>query len=325
MAIKKILIAVLLFAAVPFQFRAGAQEILSATVSRDTILIGDQVEWKSQIRMPRGMSLKIDSMSGYVVPGVELIGGFKIDTVQKKRDFSMVETKALITSFDSGSYVLPPLVVYFYKDGVAADTMRLPEVPLEVTTVPVDTASYQLYDIRPQFRYPVTFREVLPWILLALAVAAIIAVAVIFILRRRKNGFVLGRPDPKDPPHIVALRSLDRIRGERLWQTGKEKQYYTEITDTLRVYIEQRFGIKTIERTSNEILADLSVKDVAPSDFESLKELFGTADLVKFAKYSATEAENENAVPVAVRFVNDTFMQELEKDGKNVEGDRKDE
>ena len=136
---------------------------------------------------------------------------------------------------------------------------------------------------------------------------------------------VFGKPDPKDPPHIVALRSLDRIRGEKLWQKGNQKQYYTEITDTLRVYIEQRFGIKTIERTSNEILVDLSVKDLAPSDYEALKDLFGTADLVKFAKYSATEAENENAVPVAVRFVNDTFMQELEADGKATEGGRKDE
>ena len=69
---------------------------------------------------------------------------------------------------------------------------------------------------------------------------------------------VFGKPDPKDPPHIVALRSLDRIRGEKLWQKGNQKQYYTEITDTLRVYIEQRFGIKTIERTSNEILVSCS-------------------------------------------------------------------
>ena len=322
---KKLILSLAVLAAMTVSFRAGAQDILSATVSRDTILIGDQVEWKSRIKVPKGMSVKIDSMSGYVVPGVELIGDFKVDTVDRKKDFSMVETRAVVTSFDSGSYVLPPLVVYFYRDGQGVDTMRLPEVPLEVTTVPIDTTTYQMYVIRPQFRYPVTFKELVPWILLLAALVAVVVLTVHFALKRKKTGMVFGKPDLKDPPHIVALRSLDRIRGEKLWQKGNQKQYYTEITDTLRVYIEQRFGIKTIERTSNEILVDLSVKDLAPSDYEALKELFGTADLVKFAKYSATEAENENAVPVAVRFVNDTFMQELEADGKATEGGRKDE
>ena len=306
--------------------RAGAQEIVSAGVSRDTILIGDQIEWTSEMRLPRGMSVRIDSMSGYVVPGVELIGDFTIDTVDRGRDFSRVQTRATITSFDSGSYVLPPLVVYVYRGEDAVDTLRLPEVPLEVTTIPIDTTTYEMYDIRPQFRYPVTFAEVLPWVAGGIVLVAAIIAVWRLIVRRRKNRPLFGKPTPQDPPHIVALRDLDRIRSEKLWQTGNQKQYYTEITDTLRVYIEKRFGVKTIERTSGEILVDLSVKDIQPSDFESLKDLFGTADLVKFAKYTASESENENAVQVAVRFVNDTFMQALEADAEKTakEGKRKD-
>ena len=183
-----------------------------------------------------------------------------------------------------------------------------------------------MYDIRPQFRYPVTFAEVLPWVAGGIVLVAAIIAVWRLIVRRRKNRPLFGKPTPQDPPHIVALRDLDRIRGEKLWQTGNQKQYYTEITDTLRVYIEKRFCVKTIERTSGEILVDLSVKDIQPSDFESLKDLFGTADLVKFAKYTASESENENAVPVAVRFVNDTFMQALEADAEKTakEGKRKD-
>ena len=285
--------------------RAGAQEIVSAGVSRDTILIGDQIEWTSEMQVPRGMSVRIDSMSGYVVPGVELIGDFVIDTVDRGRDFSRVQTRATITSFDSGSYVLPPLVVYVYRGEDAVDTLRLPEVPLEVTTIPIDTTTYEMYDIRPQFRYPVTFAEILPWVAGALVLAAVITAVCMVVARRRKSRPLFGKPTPQDPPHIVALRDLDRIRGEKLWQTGNQKQYYTEITDTLRVYIEKRFGVKTIERTSGEILVDLSTKDIQPSDFESLKDLFGTADLVKFAK---------------------TFMQELEADAEKTakEGKRQD-
>lgn len=81
--------AAVLVAAVP---ALRAQNIVSAGVSRDTILIGDQIEWTSEMQVPRGMSVRVDSMSGYVVPGVELIGPFTIDTVDRGRDFSKVRT-----------------------------------------------------------------------------------------------------------------------------------------------------------------------------------------------------------------------------------------
>ncbi|HIZ85109.1 MAG TPA: hypothetical protein IAC04_01270 [Candidatus Coprenecus stercoravium] len=298
--------------AVFFSPDAVAQDLVYTTVSRDTILIGDQVEWKSEIRVPEGMTVEIDPMSGYVVPGVELIKDFHTDTVRTEGAVSTLETKAVITSFDSGSYVLPPLVVYVCRDGDVADTLRMRAVPLEVTTVPVDTASFEMYDIRPQFRYPVTFGEVLPWVLLAVVLAALAVLVVLAVRRRRRRRIDYEKPVPDEPPHITALRSLDRIREEKLWQKGGQKQYYTEITDTLRQYIESRFGVKTMERTSNEILADLSACRMSPSDYELLKDLFGLADLVKFAKYTAGDAENENAVPSAVRFVNDTYMQEIE-------------
>ena len=290
-----------------------AQELLSNTVSKDTILIGDQVLWTSRMQVPRGTEVKVDSMSGYVVPGVELLGDFRIDTVKKTRDYSLIETKALITSVDSGSYMLPPLVLYLSWNGVPTDTLRLTEIPLEVTTIPIDTAKFEMYDLRPQFRYPVTFGEVASWVLGALVLTA----AVFFIwklLKKRKNaGNAQTKPKPGDPPHIVALKDLERIRREELWQKGRQKQFYTEVTEALRKYIEDRFGIRTLERTSNEILDDLSSEEIAHSDFESLKGIFSVADLVKFAKYQASKEENEETVPNAIRFVNDTVREEKEK------------
>ncbi len=295
-------------------FGAGAQELVSTTVSKDTILIGDQVEWKSLLKVPRGLTASIDPMEGYVVPGVELLGDFTVDTVKKHKDYLEVEAKGLITSFDSGSYKLPALVVYFTKDEQIVDTLRLQELDFEVTTIPIDTATYEMYDIRPQFDYPVTFAEVAPWAAGGLALIAVI-VAIVYYLRRRAAGKSVFAPSkPKDPAHIVALRKLEEIRGSKLWQEGKEKQFYTEVTDTLRVYIEERFDIKTMERTSAEILDDLSRKDLAVNDYELLKELFATADLVKFAKYVASQEENENAIPNSVRFVNDTFLQAMEEE-----------
>lgn len=293
--------------------QSSAQELLSNTVSKDTILIGDQVLWTSRMQVPRGTEVKVDSMSGYVVPGVELLGDFRIDTVKKTRDYTLIETKALITSFDSGSYMLPPIVLYLSRNGVPTDTLRLTEIPLEVTTVPIDTTTFEMYDLRPQFRYPVTFGEVVPWVLGTLALAAIVFFIWKILKNRKRTGDSHVKPKPGDPPHIVALKDLERIRREELWQKGRQKQFYTEVTEALRKYIEDRFGIRTLERTSNEILDDLSSEEIAHSDFESLKGIFSVADLVKFAKYQASKEENEETVPNAIRFVNDTVREEKEK------------
>ena len=288
----------------------SGQELLSSTLSRDTIMIGDQIEWLSKFNIPAGTTLKIDSMAGYVVPGVELIGDFKIDTVKRNRSLSEVHAKATITSFDSGSYKMPPLVVYIYRGEQLEDTLRLKELPLEVTTIPVDTTTYQMFDLRSNFDYPVTFSEVAIWGGSALAVVALF-VGIIYLIRRmRRKGAVEEKPKPKDPAHIVALRELDHISGEKLWQNGKEKIFYTKVTDALRIYIEDRYDIRTMERTSAEILSDFSEMEVKKSDFELLEEIFTVSDLVKFAKYTASQQENEETIPKAVKFVTNTYLKD---------------
>ncbi len=135
-----------------------------------------------------------------------------------------------------------------------------------------------------------------------------------FIKNRKQKISLFGKPVVADPPHIVALRTLEQIRSEELWQNNQEKLYYTNIIDTLRIYIEKRYGIQTMEMTSKEILDSLSKEKIEPKEYQNLGDLLKLSDLVKFAKYKATQDENENAIPVAVRFVNATFLQEMEQE-----------
>jgi hypothetical protein len=291
-----------------------SQELISSIFSKDTILIGDQVEWSARVNVPKELTLWTDSLSNPLVPGVELIKGFEYDTLSSKKKVSDIEVKAIITSFDSGSYYIPRQVLYFYKGEELIDTIVLEAKTLEVTTIPVDTATYQMYDIKPQFDYPVTFKEILPWILGFIGLVVLILLIIKLINNRKSNKTLFGKPVVKDPPHITALRNLEKIRNEKLWQNNKEKQYYTAITDTLRQYIDSRFHVQTMERTSKEILDSLSDKTIQANEYNELKDLFEISDLVKFAKYSPSSDENERAIPSAVRFVNSTFMQELEGD-----------
>lgn len=294
-----------------------AQEGNPATrLSRDTILIGDQIEWIIPLEMAPGEKYFLEDIADPPAPGVEIIKPLQLDTVSNGRKSVKVEGKVILTSFDSGSYYLPPLIAMIERKSGAVDTLYMEGPTLEVTTVPIDTATYVIKDLKGQIKYPLKFKELLPWIGLALLLALIVWALVRWITMSRANRTFLGKPIVKDPPHIVALRALDKIRKQKLWQNDKQKQFYTEVTDALRVYIADRYGIVALERPSREMLADLKKQDIEEALYGKMDELFTRADLVKFAKYLASAEENEEVIPDAVRFVNATYIKEIDEEKK---------
>jgi hypothetical protein len=294
-----------------------AQEGNPATrLSRDTILIGDQIEWIIPLEMAPGEKYFLEDIADPPAPGVEIIKPLQLDTVSNGRKSVKVEGKVILTSFDSGSYYLPPLIAMIERKSGAVDTLYMEGPTLEVTTVPIDTATYVIKDLKGQIKYPLKFKELLPWIGLALLLALIVWALVRWIKMSRANRTFLGKPIVKDPPHIVALRALDKIRKQKLWQNDKQKQFYTEVTDALRVYIADRYGIVALERPSREMLADLKKQDIEEALYGKMDELFTRADLVKFAKYLASAEENEEVIPDAVRFVNATYIKEIDEEKK---------
>lgn len=284
-------------------------------LSRDSILIGDQVELILDLQMNEGDGFLIAARSEQLAPGVETIKGMTFDTLSIKKGKVDIQAHMTITSFDSGSYALPPLLALIQNSMGEVDSLLYKGPELYVNTIPIDTATYVIKDIKGQIGYPVTFKEVLPWLLLALLIAALAYFIVRLIKARRENTTLFGKPVQKDPAHIVALRDLEKIRKQKLWQNNKQKQFYTAVTDTLRYYISERFGIMTIERPSTEMLEDLKKQDVEPKTFDKIAALFGRADLVKFAKYEASAEENEETIPDAVQFVNTTYVSQLEEEG----------
>lgn len=294
-------------------------QVKSTAVSKDSILIGDQVLWSTRFELAESDSLEIFPYVGVlerdtVGKRIEIISDFKLDTLSVKKGIKELEAKILLTSFDSGSHKLPqPL---FIVNPHTEDTYALIfDTPvLEVNTIQVDTTGFVPMDIKGQVRYPVTVGEVIPWVLLGIFIVAAAYILYRYIKYKRDNRDFFGRPIVQDPPHIVALRELDKLYSQKLWQSGKEKLFYTGITDTLREYIEKRYRFGAMEKTSSEIMESLASQNIESRLYGELDELFKVADLVKFAKYSPSAGENEEAIPRAVRFVNSTFMQELEEE-----------
>ena len=287
-------------------------EVKKSALSKDSILVGEQVVWSTQMELPQNQELMFAPYASVVEAEkapVDVIHDIVLDTLAIKNGNKLLEVKLLLTSFDSGYYKLP-LMVALTPQG---DTIYLDSPFLDVTYSQVDTANFVMHPIKGQMKYPVTIEEILPWAALAVALAVLGYLLYRYIRRRKENRGLFGKPEPQDPPHIVALRELDRIRGEQLWQNGEEKLFYTGVTDALREYIEARYGVGAMEKTTSEIMGDLSDKKIEPRYYKELDELFKTADLVKFAKYVPQAAENEEVIPMAVRFVNAAFEQQLQE------------
>ena len=296
---------------------------IQSRLSCDSILIGDQVRWSATLRLVPGEECYFEKPDEPVAEGLETIEGFAVDTVKQGRRHLDVECHMTLTAFEAGSYFLPPLLAQIQRTDGSVDTLFIDGPILEVATMPIDTATFRPFDIKKQIRYPLTFGEVAPWVLGVLIFAALVVMLVRFIRYRRENRDFFGRPKVVDPPHVVALRDLDRIRSKQLWQNHRQKQFYTEVTDTLRQYVASFYEVPAQEQTTAEIFNALKDKKIEPRLFAEVKELFERADFVKFAKHQATDTENEETVPTAVRFVNTTFLQRMEEEKAEQESEQK--
>ena len=291
----------------------GGKAFLEPLQPRDSILIADQMEYGFRIdELEEGTSLALQDFSSLSNDTLTLVRNWKLDTLKNKKGKLSISGSIVVAAFEEGVYELPHIAVRRVFPGGKVDTLLFDPELMDVRTMPVDTASFVIHDIKEQMRYPVTVAEILPW---AGALAAL-ALAVFFLVRFiRKRKEDASDPAYRESAYIVALKRLDKYRGDKFWAPDKQKLYYSGITDALKFYIEDRFGVDAPEMTTAELFNALKdSKDISPELFNDAKELFETADFVKFAKHTAGDEENAKALPVAVRFVTGTYQSELEEE-----------
>jgi hypothetical protein len=181
-----------------------------------------------------------------------------------------------------------------------------PLAVMRVKLTPPDTTA-KIFDIIKPYRAPLTIGEILPWILTAFIAAAVIWGAIILFKRLRKKKEAPEIVKNPDPAHIIAFRELEKLRLEELWQKGEIKQYYTRLTEILRLYLENRYGVCSLEMTTHETL-DALVKTGFRRDasYNILKNILTGSDLVKFAKYKPEATEHEEHFQNSWKFVENT-------------------
>ena len=265
--------------------RTVAQSVtVEAKIDSLQILIGEQAKVQLQVAMDAKQRAVFPAYTDTLVRGVEIIETAKPDTqFLNDRQRMLITQEYIVTSFDSALYYLPPMPVT-----VDGKEYRSKALALKVYSMPVDTLHPdQFFGQKTVMKAPFAWEDWYGLIGCSFLALPLLGLLIYLIIRIRDNKPIIRKikVEPKLPPHQAAMKEIERIKNEKVWQKGQPKAYYTELTDTLRTYIKDRFGFNALEMT---------------------------ADLVKFAKHDPQMNENDANLINAIDFINETKQPEEE-------------
>lgn len=290
------------------------QPVVRAELDSMTILVGGQVGLNLSVSVAKGQECHILQLPDTLTQHVEVVEALKPDTLDRGDLIEYVQ-RYIVTSFDTGLQYVGPIPVVLTADSATYST---PEFALSVLNPfqqefkTNEEGVNQIFDIHEAEDAPFQWRELLiywPW-----AVGVIVLAGLIVLGLYLKKKYWHPREEgeeavaaPAEPCEVTALRDLERIKTEKLWMRNQVKEYYTDLTETLRRYLSCRYGIQAKESTSAEILAQLKplMRDL-PDEERKLTNILEQADLVKFAKMEPLPDENDKALADAELFVNTT-------------------
>ncbi|WP_108822837.1 hypothetical protein [Dysgonomonas sp. Marseille-P4361] len=295
-----------------------------ATIQPSDILIGEQAIIDIEVISPKGRNIMFPIYADTLITGIEVLHMLPPDTVMT--EVMTIHQQYVVTSFDSTLYHIPHMMVVVDQDtlktndfGLKVSSPQLSDTTLAYLeklknneTDSIDFQKLGISDIKPIQKPEFVWQDYMELIyisLLIILLLALIGLAVYFFLRKKKKGYFFT-PKVVLPPHVVALKELDKLKASKLWQKGMEKEYYTELTDILRDYIDHRFNIDAPEMVSEDIIAAVHLATDTRSATDGLAQILKLADLVKFAKYTPFADENDLSLVNAYLFVNQTKKEE---------------
>ncbi|MBT3742125.1 hypothetical protein [Polaribacter sp.] len=258
-------------------------------------MVKAQIE-TSQIRIGEQFNLRIsvNEIENVILPKLELKGLEVIDSAMIDTLGNMLVQKYIITGFDSGAYYIPQQQVFVKNQAYLTDSLLV-----NVATVAIDTTKIKKFPIKAIKAEPYTFDDFKIYVYILLAALVIIGFWIYwFVIRKRK--MEIEEPTFRAlPPYDEAIYKLNELDEKLLWQNNKVKEYYSELTEIVRGYIERELKLPALEKTTDEIIETLKDFNEAETistskeTIDKLKALLQEADLVKFAKSKPLAIEIE--------------------------------
>ena len=306
----KRIVLFLIFSLSHFLANVSAQVTVEARIDSLQMLVGQQTGITIDVSCDGKATVELPTFQKgqQLAPGVELVEMMAADTTKLDDGHRMqVTRKYIVTAWDSSFYYIPPMKVRVNNKEYLTKNLAL-----KVYTLDVDTLHYdQYFGPKDVMDAPFSWDDWKPVIasLVLILLLSCLAAYLVYILRTGKPLIRIVRRKRKEPAHKVALTAIERIKTERTWAQEDSKEYYTQLTDTLRTYIQERYGFSAMEMTSGEIIERLTQENDEEALAE-LRELFQTADLVKFAKWTTLINENDANLMTALEYINQTKQEE---------------
>jgi len=315
---KKVL--TLIFAAVVVTSVWSQTVQVKAAFDSTAMLIGDQTKLTIEAAGRDSKAMFVfPTMEDSLAGGLELVERLPMDTTKMEDGTIKISAHYLMTGWDSALVYIPGLPVV-----VGGDTFWSNGLTLKVVDMPVDTVD-AICDIKPVYEPPFDWRffwTIVIIVLLSLAVitGGIWAYFKYFRKRFKKGADEDAKPVDPRPAHVIAMEQLETLRQEKLCQEGRFKQHYSRLTEIVKGYVSNRYGINATEQTSDELLTELRMNtqiEISKESVENLRGLLQIADLVKFAKWKPLPEENERVFEEGKEFVQMTKQEEIKEEKKN--------
>lgn len=312
--LRHILLLVALFATVGAWAQSVRPEV-RASLTPDSVLLGDEVLLTIDVKKDQVQVVGFPSFETGENGELELIEELPLDTVERDGRYQHLRKRYRLAAYGEGSLVLgrAPLI---YLDKNINDTIySVDSLVLYVEPIVIDTTTMTINDVKRPKDMPLRWGEFSGYLwrgaLLTLLVVALVLLAIWLINKYKVKLPNPFRPKEVVPPHVVAIKALEALHHQKLWQNNRHKEYYSGITDILRRYIADRYEMGAMEMTTDEIVAALREQELPDKSRRNLIEILRTADLVKFAKAIPEEQYNEQAYLDAYYFVEETKAVEV--------------
>ena len=250
--------------------------VVKAEIDTTTIRIGEQFEFK----------ITVNDTANVIIPklenliGVEIVEDKKIDTLKNQ-----LIKKYILTSFDSGAYYIPQQQIFIRQKLFLTDSLLI-----KVATVAIDTTKQKMFPIKAIQNEPYQFDDFKPYLWYLVLALIIIGLILYFIFRKKKEVVEEEIMIPALPPFEEAIQKLHELDEKLLWQNNQVKEYYSELTEIVRAFIERELKVPALESTTDELIETLTdfndSKAISTTNetIKKLRDLLREADLVKFAK-----------------------------------------
>lgn len=277
----------------------------------DTITVGQPFDYQLLLTIPKDYYVEWKQFGDTLSKSIDVIeaGDVVITPINNSDNVRMTQNLKL-TSFDTGYVYVPSIDIVYstsIKDSVRR-TLHTGEYELYVTTIAVDTTE-AFRPIKDVIRQGITAREALAWLGLVIVLAGI-AYLIFYLSKHKKDKdvVVVEKKKPTIPAIVTARAKLADMKETEQWNSAKTKDYYTDLTDIAREYLEGQFQIDAVEMTTDEIMQEVNVLNLNASTKEKLHNTLTTADFVKFAKANPSAEQNKQSFADINSFVEDSYI-----------------